>query len=306
MQPRTRSGFTVFELLLVLAVLGVMLGLLLPLVQQMRLMAARTQSQNNMKQIGLAVHNYANTFNNKLPPNFDANRFSAHAVLLPYLEQQALYQQINFQADIAAQANQQARKTQIPVFQSPLDPLSGTGKYTYGTTNYLFCAGSGYSVIDNIGLFCRNTKFTLFNIPDGTSLTVMTGETLLGDGGTKAVTVQRQHVRLDKDALAKLNQGSGVKDFKASQDIAADRGASWMDGSFLQSTFTGTRPINDQRPDVDCAGLGGLSSLRGTMLRGVHVGMGDGSVRFVSQNVSMVTWQNACDGNDGNPLGDDW
>jgi hypothetical protein len=65
------------------------------------------------------------------------------------------------------------------------------------------------------------------------------GETLKGDGGTKAVTVRRQHVLLGKGALKDLQDDAGVQDFKDGKHIAGDRCASWMDGRFLQGTFNG-------------------------------------------------------------------
>src|SRR5260370_33913699 len=88
-------------------------------------------------------------------------------------------------------------------------------------------------------------------------------EALKGDGNVKAMDVKRQHIALKKDALKDLDDDSGVKDFKDGKNIAADRGASWMDGRFLQSTFTGTRPYNDDKPDVNCGGFGGPAALRG-------------------------------------------
>jgi hypothetical protein len=78
-----------------------------------------------------------------------------------------------------------------------------------------------------------------------------------------------------------------------------------MDGRFLQGTFNGRRAINDAKPDVDCAGLGGLSALR-SMQDGVSVGMCDGSVRFVSSRVSLATWRAAITRDGGEVLGADW
>src|SRR5580698_5643244 len=90
----------------------------------------------------------------------------------------------------------------------------------------------------------------------------MAGESLKGDGGVKATTVKRQLVLLKKDDLKGIKDEAGVKDWADSKNIAADRCASWMDGRFLQGTFTGTRTFNDEKPDVNCAGFGGLSGLR--------------------------------------------
>jgi prepilin-type processing-associated H-X9-DG protein len=113
--------------------------------------------------------------------------------------------------------------------------------------------------------------------------------------------VQRQHVLLGAGALAGLTEESGVKDFGAGKDGAADRCAAWIDGRFLQGTFTGTRVLNDPRPDVSCGGTGGLSALRG--LRDyANIGMADGSVRVITGQVKLDVWKNLASRNDGNVI----
>jgi hypothetical protein len=291
---RPRRGFTLFQLLIVLALLAILLALLLPAVAKVREAAARTQSANNLKQMMLAVHNYAATYDNKLPPGVDANHFSASAILLPYIEQDNLYKRIDFKKSIDDEANAVVRGVVVKTFLSPLDPIPSV-KAGWGATNYLF----------NGQVLSDKPKFTIATIPDGTSNTIFLGETLKGDGGTKAVTVLRQHVALDKDALKGIKTDAGVQDFKDNKHIAGDRCASWMDGRFLQGTFNGTLQPNDPNPDVTCAGLGGVSALR-TLERVVNVGLGDGSVRSVSLSISQKTWHDAMDPADGNPLGDDW
>jgi hypothetical protein len=191
------------------------------------------------------------------------------------------------------------------VFLSPDDPRPFVTE-GIGATNYLFCAGSEPGLEGNNGVFGQAPgKYTIANIPDGTSNTVMCGETLKGDGGKKGVSVQRQHVRLDKDALKGIKEDTGAQDFNESKNIAGNRGESWMDGRFLQGTFTGTLKLNDDRPDVDCGGIGGLSSLRPGG-RAALIALCDGSVRGLNLNLSLKTWKMATDARDGNPLGDDW
>jgi prepilin-type processing-associated H-X9-DG protein len=302
MKRHPRRGFTVFQLLTVLALLALLFALLMPALVKVRKSAERMQSQNNLKQIALACHNYHDTYN-VLPPGNDANDFSAAARLLPYIEQENVYSQIDFKKPISDKANAEVRKTIIKVFLSPQDPVQ-TVNDAYGATNYLFNAGSKFGLVDNDGVFYQDSKIRIPDIVDGTSNTLMVGETLKGDGGKKAVDVHRQYVLLkEKDALKTLTEDSGVADFKDNKHITGDRCASWMDGRFLQGTFTGTRMLNDGKPDVSCDGMGGLSGLR-NLEEGTNVAMCDGSVRYVNQKVSLAVWKLLTSRNDGQPLPD--
>jgi hypothetical protein len=117
--------------------------------------------------------------------------------------------------------------------------------------------------------------------------------------------VKRQHVRLKKADLKGLDADSGVKEWKADKNIAADRCTRWIDGRFLQGTFTATRALNDAKPDVDCEGAGGLSAMRG-LQPGLNALMGDGSVRYVTDKASLDTWKAACTRSGGEVLGADF
>src|SRR5262245_11772201 len=95
MNRSQHSGFTLFQLLILLALFLILFALLLPAVAKVRSAAARAQSQNNLKQIAIAFHNYHDA-NGKFPAGVDANGFSASAYLLPYIEQQNVFQQVDF------------------------------------------------------------------------------------------------------------------------------------------------------------------------------------------------------------------
>jgi prepilin-type processing-associated H-X9-DG protein len=251
-----------------------------------RVAAARTQSANNLKQMALAAHNYHDV-NGHLPPGVDGKGFSAAAYLLPYIEQDNLFKTIDFKKPPDDKANAVARQAVIKTFLSPLDAQTSVTADS-GATNYLYNAGSKYDLEDNDGVFYRDSKVKLAEIKDGTSNTMLAAETLKGDNGMRALDVHRQHVRLKKGDLKGLTAEAGVKEWKADRHIAADRCAAWIDGAFLRGTFTAARRINDPRPDVDCAGAGGLSGPR-TFIRGVNVAMCDGSVRFIVSGVSLDT-----------------
>ena len=294
MRMQQRRGFTLFQLLIVIAILAILLGLLLPAVQKVREAAARAQSQNNLKQIALAMINYADTYA-ALPPGVDDNNFSAATKILPFIEQDNLYKTIDLKKSIDDEANAQARKAVIKTFLTPLDAVT-TVKPEWGATNYLF---------NDQAIFLNSkTKFPAF-FADGTSNTIMAGETLKGDGGTKATDVKRQYVLLKKEDLKAVGPNSGVKYFKDSQNIAGDRCASWMDGRFLQGLYNSRLQPNDERPDVSCGGVSGVSALR-SFEPYVIVSLYDGSVRTVSVKISKTTWQSAMTPNGGEVLGPDW
>jgi prepilin-type processing-associated H-X9-DG protein len=303
MKRFSRRGFTLFQLLTVLAILAIGFALFLPALAKARVAAARAQSQNNLKQIGLAAHSYYSTFN-AFPPGCNAQNFSTAVHLLPFIEQDNLYKTIDLKKSVDDKANAQVRQAFIRTFINPMDPVMKVSD-DFGSTNYLFNAGSKPDLADNDGIFYLDSKITFADILDGTSNTLFTGETLKGDGGKKGEDVRRQYVQLKKEALKGIKDDAGVQDFKDDKNIAGDRCASWMDGRFLQGTFTGTRTLNDAKPDVNCGGAGGLSGLRGPT-EGVNVGFADGSVRFISQSVKPGVWKLLTSRNDGMPLPPDF
>jgi type II secretory pathway pseudopilin PulG len=296
MRKTLRPGFTLFQLLIVLAILLILLALLLPAVQKVREAAARTQSFNNLKQIGLATINYADTYQGALPPSVDKNNFSVFAHVLPFIEQDNLFKLIDFKKSIDDDANAQARRALIKTFISPQDAVLQV-KPEWGPTNYVF----------NDQGFLPEGKPMKFPVSftDGTSNTIMSGETLKGDGSNKATDVRRQYVLLKKEDLKATGPNTGIKYFKENKNIAGDRCASWMDGRFLQTTFNSRLLPNDERPDVSCGGISGVSALR-SYTGGVSVGMFDGSVRLVANGITKTTWQSAITPSGGEVLGPDW
>src|SRR5215472_11978580 len=129
-----RSAFTLIELLVVIAIIAILIGLLLPAVQKVREAAARTQCTNNLKQIGLALHSYhdasnyfppgyvdGNTDPNSTPDNDVGPGWGWATFLLPYLEQQNLYNQINLNAGIGIGSNAAPSQMSLKVYQCPAD-----------------------------------------------------------------------------------------------------------------------------------------------------------------------------------------
>ena len=300
MTIHARRAFTLFQLLVILALLLLLFALLLPAVFKVRAAAARAQSTNNLKQLALACHNYASA-NNTFPPGNDAHNFSAAAYLLPYIEQDGVFKTIDFTKPSDDKANDTARRVVIKTFLNPNDPVMAPSPDS-GPTNYLYNAGSKADLKDDDGIFYQDSKIKFTDITDGTSSTILAGETLKGDGKTEAKDVHRQHVKLDKAALRNVNDETGEAEWKNNKNIAGDRCAAWIDGRFLQGTFTGTRLPNSPGPDVSCGGAGGLSALR-SLDQNITFAMCDGSVRTSSATALKAdTWKYLTARNDGMPV----
>jgi prepilin-type N-terminal cleavage/methylation domain-containing protein/prepilin-type processing-associated H-X9-DG protein len=215
-----RRGFTLIELLVVIAIIAVLIALLLPAVQAAREAARRIQCTNNMKQIGLGIHNYHSVHNVFAmgcssgaynPPGTwwsVKQNLGPLALILPFLEQMSVYNSINFNfgADefepiasrsLTASVQATATNTSMRAFQCPSDPLAGAPDYqgTTNTTNYYASVGTtmywsqlGTTWSNNVpsvnipstGLFTLQASYGLQNCTDGSSNTIAFGEAAVG------------------------------------------------------------------------------------------------------------------------------
>ncbi|MCC7422889.1 MAG: DUF1559 domain-containing protein [Planctomycetaceae bacterium] len=207
--PLRRPAFTLIELLVVIAIIAILIALLLPAVQQAREAARRTQCRNNLKQLSLAMHNYADA-HGVLPPGRivnvsptddgtsgansgattgNGNCFSAFAQMLPQLDQAVMFHRINFNTGPDTAANNDIVDVQPTVFLCPSDSgasalAQGTGMV--GVTNYVMNTGTTFPVSPRnpggtavTGVFYENSKVRLSDISDGTSQTVCLSEQIL-------------------------------------------------------------------------------------------------------------------------------
>ena len=190
---RIRRGFTLIELLVVIAIIAILIALLLPAVQQAREAARRSTCKNNMRQIGLALHNYHEVYNTFPPEAIWGAGFGTTLLprnytwiimILPYLEEKNLYESINFRLPIFGQLATDGaliRGKVIKVLQCPSDTNYGGSGFTHGFSHTNYAGAEGWdwwsrSQDQHGGVFTLSTATRIRDITDGTSTTIMVGE----------------------------------------------------------------------------------------------------------------------------------
>ncbi len=188
-----RRAFTLIEFLAVMAIIVILLSILFPAILQARHAARRAQCKNNLRQIGLAMHSYLDTYG-VYPPGYlhhtnpneiaNASGFGWGALLLPFSNQQALYGTFNFSVPIWDDANVTARTARISAYACPTDRISEGGFYNmageqYSQSSYVANFGSGLMDVnpqDCRGVFGRNSSTRVEQVADGLSNTFFIGE----------------------------------------------------------------------------------------------------------------------------------
>ncbi|HUG92784.1 MAG TPA: DUF1559 domain-containing protein [Planctomycetaceae bacterium] len=276
-----RRGFTLIELLVVIAIIAILIALLLPAVQQAREAARRTQCRNNLMQIVLAVHNYEMAHEVLPPGSINDTRPIVNAPrgyhvswavqILPHLDERNAYNRYDFTLGVYAQPNDRVRAYPMRVLSCPSDPGAFGGRGSQAHSNYAGCHHSREAPIDvdNDGVLFLNSSVRFEEITDGSSYTIFIGERLVE---------------------------------------GADLG--WVSGTRATLRNAGT-PINGvalvlpqavpAQPGGGPLAVGGFSSHH---TGGATFAMGDGSVRFISENINLPTYASLAHRADGEMVGE--
>jgi prepilin-type N-terminal cleavage/methylation domain-containing protein len=306
--PRPRRAFTLIELLVVIAIIGILVGLLLPAVQQAREAARRVQCRNNLKQIGLAIHNYESSHRVFPPGRLGFPMvFSVQAHILPYMDGSNLYNLINFNVapafgppSIPITQNEIAVRTRIPVYQCPSD-AGFVASSEFGPTNYAATTGSGTGTANSInlgdGVMYSRSSVRFRDVTDGMSNTVCFSEQTLGVGGKPSSPSGSAPAKPEGEVL-ELVGATPTTD--ASCVISSGgvwsglRGAKWMNGHYGDTLYNHYYGPNARQFDCGNASHNfGLTAARSKHAGGVAALLCDGSVRFVTDNVDLNLWRSA-------------
>ncbi|QEH35637.1 putative major pilin subunit [Aquisphaera giovannonii] len=339
---RPRRGFTLIELLVVIAIIAVLIALLLPAVQSAREAARRSQCTNNLKQVGIAVHNYVTAFQvlpfgkgknyvSVLPSAAAYARWSVHSQLLMYIEQGNLFNAINFNlppetpgmaGDVPFmppyqnpnRENQTASLAQVATFLCPSDAGDALLSQWPGGNNYLgnlntWACDMGEALPTDVpdpgakpsGIFYYLSSVKFAGITDGLSNTAFFSEKIRGrdtnDGNARSDSlIMSGTITPSPTGFEATHANCEALSPQTTTRLTRRQGMSWVMGEMCCTSYNHVGTPNGKT----CAGVGFAGTMANMPMQvppsslhpgGVNTMMGDGSVRFVKDSVSLTTWR---------------
>lgn len=311
-----RLGITLIELMMVIAIIGVLAALLLPAIQQSREAARRLKCSSNMRQLGIAAQNH-HTINQRFPSGSIAKqyddspgtpwtfyRWSALALLSPYLENSAAYNRLDLTKPLYAVTlgvtpeNATGAKVMVPLFLCPADVMRRK-RDAFGPANYTFCTGTGVgggTPNETDGCFYVNSETSFAHILDGSSNTVFASESILGVDG-----ISNKDPRLAYRFHAVTPMTDASCNAATLYNVSDPRGFSWVNGEYRCGLYNHYYSPNTKLHDCVSVVFAGTPDVRFTPygwraarsyhVYGVNVLMGDGAMRFINNNIDMISWQ---------------
>ncbi len=316
-----RQGFTLIELLVVIAIIAILIALLLPAVQQAREAARRSSCKNNMKQIGLALHNYHDAYSTFPIGARGLNGPNWRAALLPYIDQAPAYNLIDFESGNFKGNNYSnldvLRTLRVANYRCPSSTHEMASSGTVSDSNdntlqgmridYAGIAGAhpapggatacGSSTAYGLNYYCDNgllaphSVFRIRDVTDGSSNTIITAE--------------QSGLVNNTDMRANYHGGW----YGMASNHTKPSKVTGSDGTFYGAGTTSVRyPINSSwksgAPSGADNSYDGNTIINSFHTGGVHVALADGAVRFISENIDFTTLTQLCARNDGEVIGE--
>ena len=323
-----RRGFTLVELLIVIAIISMLVLLLLPAVNSAREAGRRAQCINKLKQLGVAANNYHSAFEtfpmgrNRWEEDNGTN-WSQHSRLLPYMEEDSTETLIDKTRPPGRRENREARHRDIYLFVCPSeisDRMVGPDRKNqpgWGRNNYKANAGSQSGVVkrdrktrnlleENNGIFVTNEEISTKEIKDGTSYTALFSEAVLGDGDVFRVEVPGDWFRISARNRTSDEIRNACNELDLSKMVgltkqASRSGRNWVFGNYIPSRYNHVIEPNGRScargvggGNLDARGPnndGGATTASSRHSGGVNLCRADGSVSFINSGIDLRIWR---------------